>query len=57
MFRGAKATDIEKSRLNRLVTPVVWMYTTNVDVVLKDDIWYKYGKLFHTVWMASAFKG
>ncbi|XP_067944529.1 hexosaminidase D-like [Watersipora subatra] len=57
MFRNAKTADIEKSRVNKLVTPVVWKYTPNVHTILSDDIWLKYGKIFHNVWLASAFKG
>lgn len=57
MFRGTSASEIEKSGVNRLVTPVVWMYHPNTDARLKPDMFMKYTQLFRTVWIATAFKG
>ena len=57
MFRSVNMADIEKSKVNRLVTPVVWKYTRDLTKVFRPDMWTKYGKLFHSIWFGSAFKG
>lgn len=57
MFRGVGMAEIKKSNVNKLVTPVVWKYTRDLSPAFKSDMWDKYGKLFHSVWFGSAFKG
>lgn len=57
MFRSVAADEIRKARVDRLVTPVIWKYTADVDEVIKPNILLKYSQLFHSVWIASAFKG
>lgn len=57
MFRTVKIADIMKSKVNTLVTPIVWKYTRELGKVFPPDMWNKYGKLFHSVWLGSAFKG
>ncbi|VDM58005.1 unnamed protein product [Angiostrongylus costaricensis] len=48
---------IKEYELDRLVIPVVWKYTTNLDRDLPPAMWEELARSFSTVWGASAFKG
>ncbi|KAK6753991.1 hypothetical protein RB195_013156 [Necator americanus] len=55
-----KNTDpdlIKEYELNRLVTPVVWKYTAELDKDLPTSMWEKLASSFPAVWGGSAFKG
>uniref|UniRef100_A0A158P872 beta-N-acetylhexosaminidase n=1 Tax=Angiostrongylus cantonensis TaxID=6313 RepID=A0A158P872_ANGCA len=59
-FDEVKNTDhklIKEYELDRLVIPVVWKYTTNLDRDLPPAMWEELARSFSTVWGASAFKG
>ncbi|VDO60697.1 unnamed protein product [Heligmosomoides polygyrus] len=47
---------IKEYGLDRLVVPVVWKYTTNLEKDLPTKMWQELAASFPTVWGASAFK-
>ena len=57
MFRKISQTDIEKSKVNKLVVPVIWKYTPDISQAITEALWLKYNKLFPNVWIGTAFKG
>lgn len=57
MLRQIQLGDLQKSKINELVEPMVWVYVENVYRFVPMPTWDKYSALFTTVWAASAFKG
>ncbi|EYC13052.1 hypothetical protein Y032_0045g1239 [Ancylostoma ceylanicum] len=59
-FDELKNTDhtlIKEYELDRLVTPVVWKYTADLDKDLPKTMWEELALSFPSVWGGSAFKG
>ncbi|CAI4227093.1 unnamed protein product [Auanema sp. JU1783] len=56
-LRNGSPELIEEYQLDKLVIPVVWKYTDNLDKDLPIEMWTKLSKSFRQVWGGSAFKG
>lgn len=56
-FRDILPQAILDVGLNKLVEPVVWKYTTDLDTTLTDVIWDNYALVWSEIWIATAFKG
>ncbi|VDM70433.1 unnamed protein product [Strongylus vulgaris] len=56
-FKNANHTLIKEYGLDRLVTPVVWKYTAELDKDLPTSMWEELARSFSSVWGGSAFKG
>lgn len=58
MFRKLSSNSIKESGLQDLASPMIWMYTPNMDVNEIGNYISKYEEAgFQGVWFASAFKG
>ncbi|XP_053308862.1 hexosaminidase D [Spea bombifrons] len=58
MFRGASVHTLTDSGVPSLLQPMIWDYTSNLDVENRIALVEKYRQCgFHKVWLASAFKG
>ncbi|XP_075216498.1 hexosaminidase D-like [Lycorma delicatula] len=56
-FRQLTLDELIASQISRLIEPVVWKYTPEIEAQLPFSLWDKYSKVFPAVWIASAFKG
>lgn len=57
MLRTISLEELQKSKISKLVEPMVWVYVENIYRFVSPPTWDKYSKLFSTIWAASAFKG
>ncbi|XP_066444259.1 hexosaminidase D isoform X2 [Eleutherodactylus coqui] len=58
MLRGASAQTLTESGLAQLVEPMIWDYTSNLEVDNRVALIEKYSQCgFQKIWLASAFKG
>ncbi|XP_073415800.1 hexosaminidase D isoform X1 [Dendrobates tinctorius] len=58
MLRGASAQKLTDSGVTKLVEPMIWDYTPNLDVDNRVALIEKYSQSgFQKIWLASAFKG
>ena len=48
---------LQKSGIARLIEPMIWRYTHDLDYAFQSNFWAKYAQLFENVWAASSFKG
>ncbi|KAK5967951.1 Hexosaminidase D [Trichostrongylus colubriformis] len=56
-LKNVERSLIKEYELDRLVTPVVWKYTTYLEKDLPPKMWEELASSFSTVWGGSAFKG
>ncbi|WKY11105.1 hypothetical protein Q1695_003003 [Nippostrongylus brasiliensis] len=56
-FKYVEKSLVKEYGLDRLVTPVVWKYTTDLDKDLPAKMWENLASAFSSVWGSSAFKG
>ncbi|KAK0095343.1 hypothetical protein PV326_008623 [Microctonus aethiopoides] len=56
-FRNILPQEIIESGLHKLIQPVIWKYTTNPGNSLTEQLWNSYANIWHSVWIATAFKG
>ncbi|KAM4034088.1 hexosaminidase D isoform 2-T2 [Anomaloglossus baeobatrachus] len=58
MLRGASAQKLTDSGVTQLVEPMIWDYTSNLEVDNRVALIEKYSQSgFQKIWLASAFKG
>ncbi|XP_075702596.1 hexosaminidase D isoform X1 [Rhinoderma darwinii] len=58
MLRGASAQTLKESGVAELVEPMIWDYTSNLEVDNRVALIEKYSQCgFQKIWLASAFKG
>lgn len=57
MFRQMPEDMIRSSGIWKHAEIMAWRYDRDILSELPPDVWNKYGRLFSSVWIASAFKG
>ncbi|PAV58144.1 hypothetical protein WR25_11774 isoform G [Diploscapter pachys] len=57
LFKGVDSELIQSFDLGKLIIPVVWKYTPELDPYLPRKMWIDLSRSFPEVWGGSAFKG
>uniref|UniRef100_A0A1I7XMM9 Beta-N-acetylhexosaminidase n=1 Tax=Heterorhabditis bacteriophora TaxID=37862 RepID=A0A1I7XMM9_HETBA len=56
-FKSIPPFLVKEYGLDKLVTPVVWKYTGDLDKDLPPELWTNLSVSFSSIWGGSAFKG
>ncbi|XP_073969624.1 hexosaminidase D-like isoform X3 [Rhodnius prolixus] len=56
-LRTLTVSELDEWRLGKLIEPVVWKYTADVEMELSPQMWSTYSVVFPAIWIASSFKG